>query len=224
MESKWITYQKDASQFFANLGLSTALEESVSGVRGKHKIDVLVTGKVHGLQIRWIVECKHWTSNVTKEKVLALLAIVQDIGADKGILLSEVGFQSGAIRVSKNTNLLLTSLADLREEIKDTFAETVIASLHWRITKVSDKLWALHRLEQDGFGSTPAFSERTKLAFLEMAFNDAMVGQYPTIYAIGPNDMRLAASNFDDLVREADKLITSAEAFANNYRGPGSSG
>ena len=218
MESKWKAYQKDAAQFFANLGLSTAIEEPVSGVRGTHQIDVLVTGKVHGLSVRWVVECKHWASNVTKEKVLALLAVVQDIGADKGILLSEMGFQSGAIRMSKNTNLLLTSLADLREEIKATFAETVIASLHWRITKVSGELWAIHKLERDGYGTTPAFSERSKLAFLDMAFNDAMAGHYPTVYAFGPNDSRLSANDFDGLVRKADELIKSAEVFANNHK------
>jgi restriction system protein len=109
MQPKWKTYQEQAAQFFTHLGLLAAIEERISGVRGEHNVDVLVTGKVHGLDLRWIVECKDWASNVPKEKVLALFAIVQDTGADKGILLSEVGFQSGAIKVSRNTNVLLTS-------------------------------------------------------------------------------------------------------------------
>jgi Restriction endonuclease len=165
-----------------------------------------------------VVECKHWASSVTKEKVLALIAITQDIGADKGILLSEVGYQSGAVRMAKNTNILLTSLADLKEEINSAFAETAIANLHWRIRKVTDQLWEVHKEERDGYGSTPAFSESSRLIFLEMALKDALVNRYPTVYAIGPSDSRLSATNFDELIQKGDELVRSVETFAVNYK------
>jgi hypothetical protein len=75
---------------------------------------VFVTGSVYGFEIQWVIECKDCTFNIPKEKVLALQAIVQDVGVDRGILLSGAGFQSGAIRLSRNTNITLTSLSDLR--------------------------------------------------------------------------------------------------------------
>lgn len=217
MQSNWKAYQQQAAQFFTGLGLSAAVEEQILGVRGKHKVDVFVTGRVHGLDLRWIIECKHWSSNVPKEKVLTLLAIVQDTGADKGILLSEVGFQSGAIRVSRNTNLLLTSLADLKEEIRGSLTETIISSLHWRLSKISKQLSALHRIKKENYRFTRPLSEKVKIMFLDSALDDALTGEYPIIYAVGRNDSRLAASDFDELVREADKLIKGAEAFANKY-------
>src|SRR4029077_17676210 len=140
MPPAWKEYEQQAAKFFTDLGLSAVVQAKLSGVRGEHNVDVFVSGKVHGIDLRWVVECKYWSSNIPKEKVLALLAIVQDVGAEKGILLSEVGFQSGALRASRHTNILLTSLADLKEEIRTSFTETIISSLHWRLTKVSNKL------------------------------------------------------------------------------------
>ena len=40
--------------------------------------------------------------------------IVTSVGADRGILLSEAGFQSGAIEAATLTNVRVTSLADIQ--------------------------------------------------------------------------------------------------------------
>ena len=115
-KTDWRRYQDDAAGFFASIALKSEVDARVEGARGVHKIDVLVSGKIHGLSIRWVIECKDWSVSIPKEKVIALQGIVQDIGADRGILLSEVGFQSGAIRSSRNTNVTLTSLGRLAIE------------------------------------------------------------------------------------------------------------
>jgi hypothetical protein len=58
---------------------------------------------------------------VPKEKVLALKSIVEDLGADRGIIVSEAGFQPGAEDAARGTNItLVTSLAD--------FADTALAA------------------------------------------------------------------------------------------------
>lgn len=217
MQSDWKVYQQRVAQLFTDLGLSAAVEKEIQGSRSKHKVDIFVTGRVHSFDLRWIIECKDWSSNIPKEKVLALLAIVQDTGADKGILVSETGFQSGAIRASRNTNILLTSLADLKEEMRESFVETIISSLHWRLTKVSDALSAFHRIEGKKTRYTRAFSEKSKIMSLGMAFRDALAGDYPTIYASSENTP-LVANDFDELVREANKLIIAAEAFVETHR------
>ena len=60
------------------------------------------------------VECEHWSTHVNKLHVLGLRQIVADLGVDRGILLCEVGFQSGAAEAAALTNVHLTSLAGLR--------------------------------------------------------------------------------------------------------------
>ncbi len=62
----------------------------------------------------WIVECKQWNTPVRKLHVLGLRQIVSELGVDRGILLCEAGFQSGALEAATLTNVHLTSLATLR--------------------------------------------------------------------------------------------------------------
>ena len=95
------------------------LRQGLEGARGKHKVDVVVRFAKHHFECFWVVECKLWSSNVPKEKVLALQAIIDDVGADKGIILSEKGFQSGCFACAQRSNILLSSLSELRETHED---------------------------------------------------------------------------------------------------------
>lgn len=115
MAAAWKEYEEAAGALFRSLGMDAELDTVVSGARGQHSVDVYVTFTVGGVTISWVVECKHWKSRVTKLHVLALSQIVQDVGADRGILLSETGFQAGAIQSARHTNITLSSLEDLRE-------------------------------------------------------------------------------------------------------------
>lgn len=115
----WKEYQTKAAEFFRSIGLKAAIEHEVSGARGVHRIDVYVEGAYMGIGFRWVVECKSWKTNVPKEKVMALSSIIQHIGADRGFLLSEKGFQSGAILAARKTNIALTNLSDLSSTVGD---------------------------------------------------------------------------------------------------------
>jgi predicted Mrr-cat superfamily restriction endonuclease len=105
--SAWKDYQQLAAAFFRKLGLEATVEKELHGARGVHKVDVYVTGDYMGIVFTWIVECKHWRSNIPKEKVAALAGVLQDIGSDRGFLLSEKGFQSGALRMAEKSNITL---------------------------------------------------------------------------------------------------------------------
>jgi hypothetical protein len=72
MTTAWRKYQQDAGAVFRQLGLKAEVEQLIVGACGKHKVDVLVTGRFGGLDVKWVVECKAWGSNVSKEKVAAL--------------------------------------------------------------------------------------------------------------------------------------------------------
>lgn len=47
--------------------------------------------------------------------MLALVGVVQDVGADRGVLVSQKGFQPGAIRAAEHTNVTLTRLEKLKQ-------------------------------------------------------------------------------------------------------------
>ena len=116
--SNWKEYQDETAAFFRRQGCSAEVEAQVQGVRAKHKIDVFVRFLRHGIECKWVIECKLWNNKVSKEKVLSLKTIVGDVGADRGLIVSEKGFQPGAYDAARNSNItLITSLEEFEKTV-----------------------------------------------------------------------------------------------------------
>jgi restriction system protein len=127
--ANWREYQERVVDLFRELGCSVEVEASVEGVRASHDIDVWVVFERFGLEHRWAIECKYWDKPIPKEKVLTLRSIVDDVGADKGILVAESGFQSGARDATSSTNILLTTLSKLRSLAEHDLQRTILEEL-----------------------------------------------------------------------------------------------
>lgn len=210
MTVAWKQYQEDAANFFRSLGYSSTVEESVTGVRGEHKIDVLVEGKIHGIDFVWIVECKHWKDNIPKEKVMALMSIVQDVGADKGFLLSEVEFQSGAIRASSKSNITLTSIADLSSEARESLEDFMASKLVFRISAIKRKFLLLHRRLGEQYSGH--FQAIGKLSALETALGEAVDGRFPVAYDL-ENHSQKKAHNWEEFFSASEIVVRESEEY-----------
>lgn len=150
MAIAWKEYQEEVASFFRSLGLDASTDVTVEGVRTTHDIDVLVKSHHVGFEITWLVECKHWKTRVSKLHVLALREIVADVGADRGILLSETGFQSGAIEAANLTNIQVTSLAEVSATARSDIYAMRLRELYDRIEDCSNRYWDIpkdHRIE-----------------------------------------------------------------------------
>lgn len=64
----------------------------VVGVWVMYVVDVYVIFFCVGIFCMWIIECKLWKLCVIKEKVFVFKSIVEDVGVDCGIIVSEMGF------------------------------------------------------------------------------------------------------------------------------------
>jgi len=148
----WKQYQEDAASYFRSLGLDAFTDVTVSGVRTNHDIDVLVKSHHVGFDITWIVECKHWKKSISKLHVLALREIVSDVGADRGILLSEAGFQSGAREAANLTNVQVTSLNEMRETASSSIYAMRFRDLYDRLGICNDRHWKISKDERIRFG------------------------------------------------------------------------
>jgi len=84
-----------------------AHDQKVETDDGTYQIDVLVEYTALGVKNTVIVECKKQTRNVEREIVAALDRKLQSLGAQKGILISTAGFQSGAVRFAKKHGIAL---------------------------------------------------------------------------------------------------------------------
>lgn len=83
---------------------------------GTYQIDLYATFTAMGSEFKVICECKRYKSKVNREKVVILHDKMRSLGAQKGILLSTNGFQSGAIQYAKEHGITLIRVYDNRVE------------------------------------------------------------------------------------------------------------
>jgi hypothetical protein len=194
----WREYQEEAAQFYRSLGMVTRVDAPLDGARGHHKVDVLVEFERIGINHRWVVECKLWKRRIPKERVLILQGVVSDVGADRGFLLSEVGFQSGAVTAARFANVTLTNLADLREnaglDAQNARLKQIViavAELQGELDRVmaADRAAAEPPPYEGAFWiPTPGFSRRRgDLGILEMGARSAFAGEFPVLVGADHN-------------------------------------
>lgn len=141
-DSDWFKFQEDIKIHFDSIGADADTNVRVRGVRTCHDVDVLVKTKFLGENITWIVEAKHWKSKVTKAQVLALRSIVDDIGADRGFIISIAGFQSGAFEAAENTNVKLKTFEDLKSDTKGFIESEILKTFYKRLLLLEDRYWS----------------------------------------------------------------------------------
>jgi restriction system protein len=228
----WQDYQRQAADFFRNLGMTASTDEHVVGVRGEHDVDVVARKVFAGISQLWVIECKQWKRPVNQLHVSALADIVADVGADRGILLSESGFQPGAIRMARLSNITLSSIPDLREHSEDERAELGLGELRQRITGLRNRITALQgqTYYEEGviyadYGHVDGVSERdvwnlaSKASFAKTAVTDAFEGRWPVwITEKSLWNSRELALRLEEYLVQLDGEITEQEANARSAR------
>lgn len=217
---KWQEYQEDAAAHFRSLGLEAVTDERVEGVRGVHNVDVAVRSRRAGLEQLWLVECKLRRRRVEKSHVATLAEIVQDVGADRGILLSEVGFQAGAVRMAHKRNVTLTSLKELREDTAEELLMIRLGELRVRMARLRERLGAVGTVQRHGCGTSfmyrgaPGRWSITQLYAIlstaEIGLRQVELGTWPAPYGwdFDPDRCRVAsdlATFVDNLTMTLDK-------------------
>jgi len=180
----WEKYQENTAEYFRSLGLDARTDVSVKGVRTSHDVDVYVTSHFDGFDVIWIVECKHWQKPVNKLHVLALREIVTDIGADRGILLSESGFQSGAFEAAQMTNVQLASLTELKINSSNMIYSMRLRELLDRVLLCKDRYWNMPKSTRIKNGLRSAYGEHDYsgdniIKFCSEALSRSFKNEYP---------------------------------------------
>ncbi len=141
----WREYEVQVAQFLERLGFRVQHNAEVRGARAKHRVDVLASLQVFGIDLVWAVECKLWAAKVSKAQALAFKGVVDDVGAHLGLLLSEVGFQPGVIDVTNNTNTLPLSLAELRRRAEPELSRIRLELAAEIQASTADRFHDIHR-------------------------------------------------------------------------------
>lgn len=217
----WKDYQEEVAGFFRSLGLKAETDVRLSGARSRHDIDVLVTINVVGFDIKWLIECKRWKSPVSKLHVMALRGIVADLGADRGIILCESGFQSGAVEAANLTNVQVTSLENLTVSARDTIFAAKLREIYIRAEACKHRYWEIPKqkrieagLRSDLFEGD-VYSAVWIIEFSLKILGKAFVGKYPV--EIDPYDRWMHAAipaklnSHEDIARLAEKMVGEIE-------------
>jgi restriction system protein len=186
MATTWQEYQEEVAEFFRSLGLEVTTNHVVQGVRTSHAIDVYVKSHHVGFDVVWVVECKHWSTPVNKLHVLALREIVADLGADRGILLCEVGFQSGALEAATLTNVHPTVLANLVGTASTDLTAMRLRELYDRVETCRVRYWDLPKSVRIEAGLRPdtgafGYSGNVVIDLANDLIAKTLRGNYPVV-------------------------------------------
>ncbi len=181
----WKQYQEDVRKLFQSLGLEAETDFTVEGVRTSHDVDVFVSTEFKGFRIKWLVECKLWKTPVTKLHVLALREIVTDVGADRGIILSESGFQRGAQEAANLTNVHLANISTIGESAAEDFSLMEIHELYDKAEENKRVYWDIPKPTRIEYGlrydvgGSPKYSGNVVSEFCLDVLSKALRGVYP---------------------------------------------
>ena len=90
-------------------------------------------------------ECKHWNRNVSQDTVFSFRTIVNDIGANQGIIIAKRCFQSGTYKACQNTNIILRTWNDFLQEWQERFLKSQVKKL----LKIKSKLFRMASLKSE---------------------------------------------------------------------------
>lgn len=224
MASNWKEYEEEVASFFRSIGCQVEIQKQLAGARATHAVDVCVTFCAFGVSTVWIVECKFWKSSVSKDKVLALSAIAQDVGADRAFLLSESGFQAGAVRAAGNTSITLSSLADLRANAKSDMLDWRMRSLARRAHDVQSRLHSLYFFLNPGLlASCGDWLDLLARTFLikTNSLPHAQAGEFPILVGADHRRVATAEESVSEIANELDDIegrLGDVEAQAERFR------
>lgn len=206
---EWYQFQETISIHFNSIGARAETNVTVHGIRTTHDIDILVETKFLGQDILWIIEAKKWNTKINKLQVLGLRTIVNDVGADRGFIISEKGFQSGAIEAAKNSNIRLVSLSQLITETKELIQSEIIKSYKKRLILIEHRYWSHSKeirikygLRGDTWDYPINFSGNNLLLTAHWAIIAAEKNEYPIDLETYMTEKKgeLLANNFQELM------------------------
>jgi hypothetical protein len=112
-------FEKLSAEIFMALRTNPQLESvehnvQLLGIDGPRQIDVLMRGRVGPLEILTIIECKDTNSVITVQEVDALHSKMQDVGAQKAVLVTHRGFSGTAKKKAARLGISLCTAQEAR--------------------------------------------------------------------------------------------------------------
>ncbi len=152
----WQQLEEMVDSAFREMGYESYRNHSVETVRGKVVIDVFATDTRTSIPTTVVCECKYWNKPVNQQVIYAFRSICSDIGAHYGLVISKVGFQSGAKETRQSTNIHLLNFDQFQEKFFGKWREGICMEIIrmrdgflpelYRSTELRDKAFTKYHL------------------------------------------------------------------------------
>lgn len=107
-------WEKYESQIFGKLKkefpkVKILKNQEIRGLFSKRirQIDILINGKLIGKQLIGVVECKKFNKKIDVKTVEEFISFIEDVGANIGIMITNIGYTKGAINRIATKNIKL---------------------------------------------------------------------------------------------------------------------
>lgn len=135
----WQDLEARVHQAFEEMGYEAYRDHELETVRGRVRVDVYAVKRSTPIPTVVVCECKHWKKAVDQTVVYALRSVCADVGSHFGLVISKVGFQSGAIETRAATNVHLLNFS----EFQATFFSEWKSGIFMRLAAMTDELLPL---------------------------------------------------------------------------------
>lgn len=115
MPETWEELEETVADILGECGMESKRSVNLRLPRGSVDIDVVAKETSQGIETLIISECKNWKTNVPREIVHAFRTVMHEIGANRGYIISRVGFQVGAYEAAEATNINLVTFQQFQE-------------------------------------------------------------------------------------------------------------
>lgn len=120
----WKIYESITKYIYETLGMQSGItikgygnDCKVTGKSGlSHQIDVITSHTEGNNTYETAIECKFRKEKVNKDVVMKLVAILEDTGISKGIIVSKSGFTRDGIQFAKHKNIGIVHLREYEEK------------------------------------------------------------------------------------------------------------
>lgn len=128
-DPKWKKFEKIVAgiHMLTSQGAEVKFDDHIVGRKtgNRRQVDVSIRFKHTYYDYLAVVECKDYTGRVPIKEVEAFSKKLEDLGADKGIMVSHDGFQDGANKTAKADRIELFTLT----EVKSDWTKTIKAEI-----------------------------------------------------------------------------------------------
>lgn len=222
--TQWSEFQEVIATLFRELGFDAQTNVRLQGARTDHDVDVVARREVAGIDLLWIVECKLWKRRVSKLHVLGLRTIVEDTGANLGIVISDAGFQSGAQQAAVNSSVRLATYDEFLTVAASEIEQVALLQMPSRIATAWSRYWGISKSNRIDLGLRPdttsfGYSGQVELSEVQAVLLSALAGVFAPVgtLVVSPevNSIQTRRDALDVMgrkLRVLENLLDKAEA------------